>query len=109
MILSRTLNFKLVFINSAFDPFNYSNPIQQYIDDRFFWPLLSEHTRLNVLEIKKSEAVLFDNIVTSFLNPDEADLYEMGNNREMVMERKDDLILELMFVYDREYFLYERR
>ena len=48
--------------------------------------------------------VLYDNVVTSFLNPSERDMYEMGKSREMLMEQKDDLILQLQFVYDREYY-----
>jgi hypothetical protein len=68
-IADNAIDLKFVFTNSFFDGNDFDQTIKYFMDDTFYWPLMQSMTRISNLLIKESEAVLSDNIFTSFIPP----------------------------------------
>jgi len=107
-ILENEIILKFVFVNSFFDGNDFIQSIKYFLDDTFYWPLLSKMSRTNNIFIKLSEVHLSDNLFTNFLNPLIEQFFQVSNYRELVQEQTDSMIWQLTFQYDKEYDIYER-
>ena len=95
--------------NNYLDFDNYNEPIQSFLDDRFYWDLAPGLRKKSDIYVKKSEANFIDDFIQLGQSND-ITFYQISTMRDSVVIEDTDLqIMSIYFRFDSNYDTYYRR
>ena len=101
--------FTFMILNNYLDFDNYNEPIQSFLDDRFYWDLAPGLRKKSDIYIKKSEANFIDDFI-QFGQSKDITFYQISTMRDSVVIEDTDLqIMSVYFRFDSNYDTYYRR
>ena len=95
--------------NNYLDFNNYNDPVQSYLDDRFFWDLAPGFRKKADIYVKNNQANLIDDFV-QLGQSNNFTFYQVSSMRESVVVEDTDLQIASAYIrFDSNYDAYSRR